>query len=164
MQPIPTEETQEEANLNIDSGSYSYDSDQEEDDAGDEAANAEVADDRRQMKSMGIMMGDDFLDEYDQDGSCCCCCCGRYWHLLLCFSVVLATVFVGVQGAVQYSKQVALLMGNAHVDDSSQCHVYTEDVLAVVEQNFEANNDTENFCQDAVRDALFLSGFVCCNS
>jgi hypothetical protein len=168
MQAIPTEEEHEEdAELNIDSGSYSYESEQDDDDEcrGDDEANAEVHDDRRQMKSMGIMMGDDFLDEYDQDGSCCSCYgCGRYWHFFFCFTVLLATVYVGVQGAVQYSKQFALLLGNANMDDSAECHVYTEDVLAVVEQNFEANNDTKSFCQDAVRDSLFRHWLGFCRS
>jgi hypothetical protein len=164
MQPVPTEEDPDDADLNVDSGSDSNESDQDDDDAesGDwEALAEEVNDDSRQMKSMGIMMGDDFMDdEYDQDGVCCCRC-DRYWHLFLCFSVLLATIFVGVQGAVQYSKQFALLVGNAKLDDSGECHVYTEDVLAVVEQNFEANNDTKNFCQAAVREAVH--GRYICN-
>lgn len=134
----------------------SDDSRSEEDDDDDFAALEEMGQvarkQKRRLQSMGIMAGDDFLDGGGGDNNSCCCggASGKYWYVWLCCSLVLVSVLLAADGALQYSKQVAFLHGsgeNGDDYDEALCRVYDKKTLQSVENHLARANDTKTFCQ-----------------
>ncbi|CAB9525899.1 unknown protein [Seminavis robusta] len=137
-------------------GSESYESDHgverysdEDDSSGccdDEEANAVAASGR--MKSMGVMMGDDY-DESSRGDSCCV----RYWLCWICFSFLVITMIVGFMGAVEYQKEAAILYGIIDEDNGDvACTAYDDNALTAINNFYEGNNDTSKFCQEGFPD------------
>ena len=107
---------------------------------------------KRRLQSMGIMLGDDFLDN---DNNSCCGggASGKHWYVWLCCSVVLVSVLLALDGAFQYSKQVAFLHGsgeNGDDYDEALCRIYDKKTLQIVENHLANANDTKTFCQEDV--------------
>ena len=136
-----------------DSHSEDYDDNHNHDDD-DEVALQEMGHvarkQRRRLESMGIMLGDHFVDGRDA-GDHCCGGRSQYWYVWLCCTLVAVMVtVVAAGGALQYRQQSALLHGtgeNGDDYDASQCRVYDQKTLQIVENHLAQANDTATFCQ-----------------
>jgi len=156
-----------------DDDDHSGDDDDEDDDDSQEGGEGDcfALDDEeagtrhKKLKSMGIMLGEDFGDEYKRDNTCC----RRYWYCWLCLSVALLCTVLLLEGSVEYRKHMTLLAGAGEDGDTysaSECKVYDKQTLKVLSQHFVSHaNDTgtEIFCQaDVSRNLSRWSVYVLC--
>jgi len=112
---------------------------------------------KRRMKSMGIMLGDDFLEE-QRDGTCCNSNNNKYWYVWLCCTIAVVCAILATDGALQYRKEAALLHGYGENGDdynAEECRVYDQQTLGIVEQHLAHANDTATFCQADVSTILY---------